>query len=71
MAGVYLGARPALLSARLVSSEESRCLQCDSILVLSPLELQDKPLFGCHITCITFKKVPDWKVLDKPMDHGH
>ena len=38
--------------------------------LLSPLELQDKPLFRCQITFITSKKVPDWKILDKPMDPG-
>ena len=43
--GVYLGALPALFGASLVSSEEPRCLQCDSILVPSPLELQDKPVW--------------------------
>ena len=32
-AGVYLGARSALIGTSLVSSEEPRCLQCDSILV--------------------------------------
>ena len=32
---IYLGAQPAHIGASLVSSEELRCLQCDSILVLS------------------------------------
>ena len=31
--GVYLGTRSALIGASLESSEEQRCLQCDSILV--------------------------------------
>ena len=45
--------RSALISANLASSEEPRCLKGDSILV--HLEFQDKPLFGCHVTFITFK----------------
>ena len=46
--GVYPGARPALVGANLVSSEEPRCLQCDSMVLgcYHPWNYRINPFLG-------------------------